>query len=473
MAKVLLIAYDNESRISYFPLGLAYIAGAIRNYYESSSKHGGGGGYVTVYNQDVYHYTEEHLTKFLDDNDFDVVGLSSCGGYFQYRKIKALTEAIAKSKNKHFVVIGGHLVSSEPEYFLRKFHCDAICIGEGEKTVVDLLDALESEKSLSEVKGIAFLKDDEFIQTERQALIENLDEINIPAYDLFPIDSYAHFPRANARATDRFMPILSGRGCIFTCNFCYRMDKGFRPRTAESILREITYLQKNYNITYIDFCDELLMSSSKRTTELCEAFIDSELKFRWSCNGRLNFAKRDILESMKKAGCVFINYGIESLDDTALRTMGKSLTVKQIIEGIENTLAAGISPGLNVIFGNIGENQNCLDKDVEFLLKYDDHAQLRTIRPVTPYPGSPLYDYAVQKGLIKDCEDFYENKHTNSDLLTVNFTDMTDDEFYAALHKANKILLDNYIENIKTKNTELLDNLYGKRDGSFRGFRHT
>jgi len=461
--KVLLIAYDNESEISFFPVGLAYIASSIRT----------GGYYVTIYNQDVYHYPEEHLTQFLDDNNFDVIGVGACGGYFQYRKIMSITNAIAKSKHTHFVVIGGHLVSSEPEYFLRKFHCSAICIGEGERTIVDLLNALQSGNSLKEVQGIAFLENDGFIQTEHRPVIQDLDEIPEPAYDLFPIDHYALFPAVNAKSTDRFMPVLSGRGCTFTCNFCYRMDKGFRPRPAESILREIAFLQKEYNITYIDFCDELLMSSEKRTLELCKSFIDSNLKFRWRCNGRLNFAKPEVLEYMKKSGCVFINYGIESVDDVALRKMRKALTVEQIITGIENTLAVGISPGLNIIFGNIGENQECLDKDVEFLLKYDDHAQLRTIRPVTPYPGSPLYDYAIKNGFIKNCEDFYENKHTNSDLLTVNFTDMTDDEFYAALPKANKTLLYSYVEKLKQRNISLLDSLYVTLDKNFRGFRHT
>lgn len=120
----------------------------------------------------------------------------------------------------------------------------------------------------------------------------------------------------------------------------------------------------------------------------------------------------------------FINYGIESMDEKALRVMNKALTTKQIIAGIENTLAVGISPGYNIIFGNIGETAESLKLGVEFLLKYDDHSQLRTIRPVTPYPGSPLYYYAIENGLLKDCEDFYENKHINSDLLTINFTDL-------------------------------------------------
>jgi len=71
------------------------------------------------------------------------------------------------------------------------------------------------------------------------------------------------------------------------------------------------------------------------------------------------------------------------------------------------------------------------------------------------------------------CKDFYENKHINSDLLTINFTDMSDEEYYTALFKANKILLDNYVDNVKKANTESLEKLYIKKDASFRGFRHT
>ena len=109
-----------------------------------------------------------------------------------------------------------------------------------------------------------------------------------------------------------------------------------------------------------------------------------------------------------------------------------------IIKGVENTLKVGISPGLNLIYGNINERLSAFEDAVDFLLKYDDHAQLRTIRPVTPYPGTELLDYAIEKGLIKDTEDFYEHKHLNSDLLAVNITQYSDEEIYDALYKANK-----------------------------------
>lgn len=461
--KVLFVVYDNAAHISYFPLGMAYLASACRR----------AGHDVSIYSQDVYHYADEDLTAQLNGHDYDFVGIGACGGYYQYEKVKSLVKAVRASRKKAFLALGGHLVSADPSYFLDKFAPDAICIGEGEITVVDLLDCLARGRSLASVPGLAFKEDGLTVLNERRALIADVDSIEMPAYDLFPIDHYALLSRPRSGPTDRIMAILSGRGCIFNCNFCYRLDQGFRPRSAESILREIAWLMDNYQISYFSFVDELLMSSAERTREICLAFIDSGLSFRWECNGRLNYADSETLRLMRQAGCVFINYGIESLDDRALRVMNKALTVKQIVRGCENTLAAGLSPGLNVIFGNIGEDRDCLRKDVEFLLKYDDHSQLRTIRPVTPYPGSPLYDYAVKEGLLGGCEDFYEVKHRNSDLLTVNFTPLTDDEFHQALYRANKRLLDNHIYFLRAFTEKQLKKLYLEGDASFRGFRHT
>jgi radical SAM superfamily enzyme YgiQ (UPF0313 family) len=251
------------------------------------------------------------------------------------------------------------------------------------------------------------------------------------------------------------------------------MDAGFRPRSNEAIIEEISLLNREYGINYIAFYDELLMSSEHRTISLCEDFIRSGLRFKWECNGRLNYAKPEVLKLMKKSGCVFINYGIECMDDEILNVMHKKLTTQQIIKGIEATLAEGISPGFNVIFGNIGENRRTLSQGVDFLLRYDDGSQCRTIRPVTPYPGSELYYKAIEMGLLKDCADFYENKHTNSDLLAVNFTELSDDEFYEVLMNANKLLLENYNSRLQGNMERELYNLYVAKDASFRGFRST
>jgi len=461
--KILLITYDNDMFIHCFPTGMAYIAAVLARE----------GCDVSIYSQDFHHYPDAHLTEYLDQNKFDMVGLGVIGGYFQYRKLMKISAAVNRSKNRPFYVLGGHGPSPEPDFFLRKTGADAIVIGEGETTIVELVQALSHHKPLAGIPGLAFRDGNKTTVNEKRPLIKDLDSIPFPAYDLFPIEYYRLLREPHARPNDFVLPMISGRGCLFKCAFCYRMDEGFRPRSQESIIEEIDLLKSRYSINFISFTDELLMSSVERTTALCQAFLKEKLDIRWACNGRLNFAKPDLLRLMKKAGCVFINYGIEALDDGVLRKMNKCLTVAQINRGIETTLQAGVSPGFNVIFGNVGDTKETLRKGVEFLLKYDDGAQLRTIRPVTPYPGSPLYYHALKAGLLKDCADFYENKHVNSDLLAVNFTDLSDDEFHAALFEANRSLIENYFHNKTKAAVAEARRLYFERNADFRGFRQT
>lgn len=461
--RVLLVVYNNESYIHEFPLGIAYLAALLRQE----------GIDVKIYNQDVHHYPEEHLTGYLNKNRFDVIGIGVVGGYYQYRKLLLLSEAVNKATERPFYVIGGHGPSPEPEYFLRKTGADAVVIGEGEATIINLLNAISEHRSLSIVKGIAYCDGKNIIVNERQPLIKDVDSIPLPAYDFFPMEYYRLLRAPRCEKNDFIMYVLSGRGCTFECNFCYRMDEGFRPRKNEAIIDEIRLLQKDYGITYIEFADELLMSSISRIESLCRDFIKTGLNIKWCCNGRLNYARKDILRLMKEAGCVFINYGVEAMDDEILKNMNKALTTKQIIAGTEATLESGISPGCNIIFGNIGENRRTLEKGVDFLLKYDDGEQFRTIRPVTPYPGSPLYYYAIEKGLLKDCEDFYENNHLNSDLLAVNFTDMSDEEFHKSLLEANTRLATNYFQKKLQSTIKQAEKLYLEKDIGFRGFRQT
>ena len=459
--KILLVVYDNDSYMNWFPQGLAYIAAVlIRKGYK-----------LTIYNQDKFHYPDEHLTNYLDINKFDVVGVGVIAGYYQYRKLLKISEAINKSKNRPFYVIGGHGPSPEPEFFIKKTKADAVVMGEGELTIVELMETLANNGSLDRVDGIAYSDGERIKINERRQLIKDIDTIPFPAYELFPMDFYRLLRTPYSDNNEFVMPILSGRGCTFECTFCYRLDAGFRPRSNESIIEEINLLIKDYQIKCFIFSDELLMSSVNRTSSLCEDFISADLNIKWSCNGRLNYAKKDLLKLMKRAGCVFVNYGIEAMDDQVLKNMKKGLTTDQIVKGVEATLDAKISPGLNIIFGNLGDNKETLNKGVEFLLKYSDCSQLRTIRPVTAYPGSPLYYYAIEKGLLKDCEDFYENKHINSDLVAINFTDLSDEEFHHCLLDANKRLLTHYYQNKLADAINEAERLYLKKDTSFRGFR--
>ena len=456
--RILFVAYDNGSFINVFPLGLAYLAAILRK----------NGFDVEIYNQDKHHYPDEHLEDFLNKNRFDIIGIGVIAGYYQYKKLLAISRAISRSKNRPFFVLGGHGPAADPAYFLEKTQADAVVVGEGEITMLELARGLPPE----DIDGLAYRDGSAVMINKRRALIDNVNSIPFPAWDLFPIEYYKliRYP-AHVRVNDFALPVISGRGCPFKCTFCYRMDEGFRPRDCENIIEEISVLKELYGITYIAFWDELLMSSVERTEKLCKGFIKAKLGIRWMCCGRLNYAKPGLLRLMKKAGCVFINYGVESMDGNVLRMMRKGLTIRMIKSGVEATLKADISPGLNILFGNIGDNRQTLKKGVEFLLKYDDGAQLRTIRPVTPYPGSALYHEAIKRGLLDNCEDFYERKHVNSDLLTVNFTDLTDGEFHKCLAEANYKLIRNYYKKRLSFSLEQGRRLYFEKDPTFRGFR--
>lgn len=461
--RILLVVYDNDSFLHLFPQGLGHIAAVLEKE-----------GYdFEIYNQDMHHYPDAHLTEYLDRNHFDMVGVSVIAGYYQYHKLLALSEAINRSKDRPFYIIGGYGPTPEPEFFLRKTQADVAVLGEGEETCIELMRAVAEKRPLASIKGIAYRDGQEVVINERRPLIEDVDSLPRPAYHRFPMDYYRLYRFPNAGSRDYTAPMMSGRGCPFTCTFCYRMDPGHRARSTESIIDEARYLNREFGINYVAFYDDLLMSSVERTEEISKAFIKANLGVKWSCNGRLNYVRPDLMKLMRQAGCVFINYGIEAMDNTVLKNMRKALRVEQIVPAIETTLECGISPGLNIIFGNIGDNRQTLQEGVNFLLKYDDFAQMRTIRPVTPYPGSPLYYDAIKRGLLAGPEDFYEVKHVNSDLLSVNFTELSDDEFYECLKDANKQLLNNYYGKAHERVISQTEHLYDTRDASFRGYRHS
>ena len=444
MAKILLIVYDNGSHIPFFPQSTFYLLQALRSHGEHL---------VGVWHQDMHHGEAKYLTEILDTNAFDIVGLGFVAGYYQYKIAKQLAEAVNASKRRKEInfVLGGHGPGAEPDYFMRVLSADTVVVGDGEKAICDIASG--------NLKGI--------IQGEPATA----DDINLGVYADMSVDYYKMIRWPTSKPTDFCFPILSSRGCKWSCSFCYRMRKGFHERSVDSIMDEIRYLHTNHAINHFQFSDELLMSSKARTEEICQAIQRLPFKIKWDCNGRLNYAQPTLLTMMRQTGCEYVNYGIESLNQDMLNQMGKGLTVAQITKGVEATLKAKISPGLNLIWGFPGDTPQNLTLAVDFLKKYDPCHELRTVRPVTPYPGTKLYQKAINDGLLEGPEDFYERKHVNSDLIAVNFMDISTKEAHKCLMNANRQLYYNYLNKRQDEFIESTRRLYTENDTSFRGFR--
>lgn len=461
------LIYDNDSTVNDFPLGIGYLISMLRkNGYGYNDKD------IDVYNMDVYHYSDKHLLNYLETNEFDIVCIGMIAGYWQYRQLKRMFQSIDQLKKRPKIILGGFMFTPEPAYFMKKFKADYVVMGEGELPFPKLVENIANNRSVKELPGIAYWLGDKVVLNPRQEPIKVLDTIPYPAWDKFPVNAYVPKVRIPIKGGQRSMPVLSGRGCLYKCVFCYRMEKGIRYRSWDNVIEEIKKLVKDYHLNAICFRDELLMSTPKRAQGLAEAILKAGLKIHFDIDGRLNAVRPDVLELLKKAGCVYINYGVESLDQNVLNNMKKAQKVEHIISGVEKTIKAGIIPGLNVIFGHRGDSRETAMKTVQFLKKYNTHGEFRTLKPVTPYPGSPLYYEAIDRGLLRDCEDFYENKHLNSDMVACNFTDMSNKELSQVLFDTNEILIKDYYNHHCEKTIKDHKTLYFDGDVNFRGVRH-
>jgi len=466
--RVLLIVHDLYQDDNLFPCGVGYLAGALKK----------AGALVTIYSQDIHHYSNEELAEFLLEDDFDLIGLGFLAGRFR-ETVLDLCKVINSCKKNGWLVLGGHGPSAIPEYVLDKTSADIIAIGESEETIVELLNCkLAKAGGIQKIPGIAYRKDGIVHINPRRQPIKNLEDIPYPAWDVFPMDRYITSIRLFRHdQNDRYMTLLTSRGCTDRCNFCYRLERGIRIRSIESVVNEMSLLNRLYGINYFFIADELFIFTKKRVTELKERLGQNNLRIKFYCNARVDVIDEEMLLILRDIGCTLINFGVESTSQKVLDLMNKRTTVDQNEKAIGLTKKIGIGMGLNFIWGNKGDTEESLRNNIAFIKKYNTYDQIRTIRPPTPFPGSDLYNEAVEEGLLAGADDFFD-KFKNSDLLTINFCVVPEKNFYELLFEANKELIFDHYRHTNGDMAEadsMIDQfrrLYFCGEHKFRGARH-
>ena len=466
--KVLFIIHDLYQEDNEFPLGIGYLSAILNN----------AGAEVETYCMDVFHHSIEDLIEHLEKNKYDLIGVGFLAARFK-ETVEELCNEINKHKKDAWLVLGGPGPSPIPEHILKTTNVDVVVIGEAEYTILDLLKSKITDKKLSEVKGIAYLYNNELKSTPRNQIVHNLDEVPFPLWEIFPMEKYTTcLDTFNQEPHERALDIITSRGCINRCNFCYRMEEGIRIRRIENIIEELKILKEKYNVSCYVFQDELFVLSKSRLLQFEKALKENNLKIKFSCNARVDIIDEELVKILKNCGCQFINIGFESSSNKVLKLMNKNTTVEQNIHALEIIKkAGGIGMGLNFIWNNLGDDENSLKENVKLIKKYNTYYHCRTIRPVTPYPGSDLYYHAIKTGKLKGPEDFF-NKFKNSDLITVNFMDMPDARTYELLLEANtELILDHYQHTSgDMKEAERLiqqfKDLYSGKELKFREARH-
>jgi len=463
---VLLIIHDVYQDFNAFPLPYGYLAAMLQK-----------SGYsVEVYCMDVFHYTNEQLEKKLFNSEYDLIGAGFLPARFE-ETIILLCESVNKHKKNAWFFLGGPGPTPIPEYMLERTKADLVLLGEAEHSLVEVMDAKLGKRKLADIKGIAYVENNEIKVNPRRPVFRGLDSLPWPAWDLFPMESYTKsWKMAGQDIEEKSCSMLTTRGCTDTCTFCYRIEKGLRLRSLPDIIAEMKYLVEKYKITFFQFVDELSTFPRSRVFEFERLLKENNLNVKWVCNSRAPLFDEEVAFSLKRAGCVFVNIGVESVDQEVLDEMNKRCTVDDNIKALQVANKVDIGVGLNFIWGFANDTKETLWKNVEALKTYNRFDQVRTIRPPTPYPGSPLYSEAIKKGILKDPDDFFK-KFKNSDLITINFTRYTDEECAQMLFEANKELVLHHFRNT-TGDMEEAESiiegyrrLYFEKDYKFRGAR--
>lgn len=302
----------------------------------------------------------------------------------------SLAELIKKKRAEVVCVIGGNHMSALPEDTMKRFpYFDFGVIGEGDTTIVELLNALERAEDVSNVKGISYRTDLGLKITPLRPLIENLDELPFPAWDL--LDNIgAYLPAAQRISAKLSAYIITARGCPFPCSFCSRsvLGRRYRVYSMEYLKNMIQFSRTIYDFDNLTVFDENLTVSKNRLKEFC--LLMQEMKLTWSCDARVDLVDRETLRLMADSGCWLILYGIESGSDKVLEVIKKNTTVEQNRNAVRMTREAGIKSSGFLMIGNPGETHDTLSETIELA----GAVGLDFITPFffTPLPGSEIYN---------------------------------------------------------------------------------
>jgi len=418
--------HDNFSLVKY-PLALGYLSGAIMN---------GTDWKVQAYNADFntnnsitvsseylsgkghYHYLDvlnnisSPIWKEVEDaiRDFSplVVGISSKSQNFASARIVAqITKMIDQDIH---VVLGGPHASMAGESVFECEDIDIACIGEGEETIVDLLNEIEKDSpDLTAIKGIYFREGSNIVKTEHRSYIDNLDALKYPIISapivLKDFDDYP--PQA-------FSYIFAIRGCPYQCIFCGSVNiwsRKVRYRSPENVLNEIKEIMKYTK--HIFFDDDTFGVRKEYIHQLCELMINECPDLTWGCEMSVKLISDDIVASMKAAGCISMMLGIESGNDDMLKKIKKNITVSQALEAIDIVKNSRIKVSTFFVVGFPEETEQSFLDTLSLIRSIRSDSIILSI--FTPYPGTETFEQCRQLNLVDDSFDVSLYNHQSPD----------------------------------------------------------
>ncbi len=397
-----------------FPLGIPYIS--------SSMKATG----FRVFTLNLNHREGKVfniIKKEIEENNIDIIATG--GQSFQYVPIKEIVKAAKQVDNKIITIVGGGIITSDPEPAIEALEfVDYGVIGEGERTICELCNALENDGNFEDIDGLIYQNNDGYKKTASRHEITNIDSIPWPDYKGFEFEKYLlTSPGQSGLNKKNTIFMITSRSCPYNCTFCFHtIGKRYRQRSLDNFFKELDYMVSRYNIDYICIADELFSVNPGRVSEFCRRIKQYNIK--WWAQFRVDHITKnpELIPILKNAGCDVMSFGLESADNRILKSMRKDTTIEQSEKALKLVYDAGISLEGAFIFGDIEETWETANNTLNW---WRNHPEYKiNLNLITVYPGTYLYHYACTNGLIKDKVQFLKDGCPQ-----VNVSKLTNEQF--------------------------------------------
>ncbi len=421
-----------SKEISYtFPFGYAYLLGYLMEKGENVK--------ILFRPEDPNKY-EKFVDEIIKLNPL-LVGFGTL--YPDIYPVEDIIKILKNRKHSFPIIVGGQMVTPTPEFITEKTGADYGIIGEGEIILHNLVKALRKKENTRNIRGLIINDEGKLINTGPGEFITNMSDLPRVPYELFQKEKwmnigkyYVNIPQPQWLYKDKIADIHGGRGCPFNCNFCYHHSKP-RYRSISDMIKDVERMISEYDINMIFFGDDLVLASPARAKELVEAINKLPKKIEYALSCRFDIIDRmddQLLKALKKSGLRNVGLGVESGSQKILDTIHKRITVEQIKKGLRRLKDANIFANACIQIGQLDETNEDVQKSMDLMLevlRYDKNINW-SFTITTPFPGTELYDIALQRGLLKNHLDFY-NKYGSGKRkfnLSVNLSKMTDQEIF-------------------------------------------
>lgn len=377
------------------PLGLAFVAAALED----------AGIEVRISDMVTHPLDRPRLEALLDELQPQIVGTTAVTMTF-HGAIKALRDVKAIAPDVLTVMGGPHVTFTPKETLASVPELDIIVMGEGDVTIVDLVEALRSGRDWSKVRGIAYRGEGSAVEITPAQDIVDVNELPQPARHLLPLGRY--------RALKMPISITTARGCPFPCIFCSARDMAgakIRNRDAGIVVDELEDLA-GLGFHQINIADDLFTGRKKHCLAVCDEIIARGLKINWSCYSRVDTINPDMLARMKEAGCTTMAFGIESANEEMLKRVRKGITIPKTIEAVKMCVEAGIDPHCSFILGLPGETPETLQETLAFCETIKEMGASYGLHLLAPFPGTAVREQ-METFDLKILTDDWSQYHAN------------------------------------------------------------